>query len=340
MNAIIKAVHKAGRSVLKLKPVAKVAVKVSKNKPEIMAYTGGAMIIFSFVMAIVAGTKVNKEMELSAAEVEELEKKQAEQLSVDNLTEEQKSAIIKACGKDLAKTRAKGVWRVTKLFILPGVGLVVGLTLFGGGFRILKKRNVVLGIAAEGYKKTLDFYRKNVIATEGEEADKKYMRGVVGEQSVTDIQKGEDGKEKKTTKKVQVVKDNKDHQNPWRFMFNDIYFRSYEDDPDRNLFFLKCAQDWWKHQYEERGEDGISMYDILFYLGYNFEVDKDGMTREQYRDWITFLRNYGWRKGCGDDFIDFGLYRAINEAAVKCQSDMIWIEFNTAGNLQELPIRK
>lgn len=325
---------------MRFKPVAKAAAKISRNQPAIMTWSGIIIVLAAFGLTVKAGMEVKEVMEISAEKVEELEKKEAEQLNVEDLTEEQKQAIVRACNKDISKARAEGVWKVTKLFILPGIGLVVGLTLIGGGFKILKKRNVVLGMAAEGYKKTLDFYRKNVVAAEGEEADLRYMRGVTGEQEITDIQKDADGKEKKTSRKVPVVKGNDGHKNPWRFMFDETYFLTFEPDTDRNLFFLQTAQDWWNHEYNRRGEEGISMYEILVYLRYNFDVDKDGMTKEQYRDWITFLRNYGWRKGNGDDMIDFGLFRAINEPARRRQSEMVWLEFNCSGNLQDLTVKK
>jgi hypothetical protein len=99
---------------------------------------------------------------------------------------------------------------------------------------------------------------------------------------------------------------------------------------------LKTAEDYWRHVYENRKETGVSMYDILTYLDYKFEVDKDGMTKKQYRDWITFLRNHGWKDGEGDDFVDFGLYRGINEPALQRKSDIVFIEFNCAGDLREM----
>ena len=339
MNAIVKFAGNIGKSFMKLKPVAKVVAKASKNKPELMAIGGGAMVLTAFWFAIRAGMKVGDRMEISASKVEELEKRKAEQLNVDDLTEEQKNDIIRQCNKDLGKARADGIWQVAKLFILPGGLLVVGLVLIGGGHRILKKRNVVLAAAAEGYKKTLEFYRKNVVEAEGKEADLKYMRGVIGEKEIETVTKDAEGKENKSKDTLPVVKAVMNHDNPWRFTFDEHYFGSWEDDTDRNLFFLKCAQEWWQRQYDQRGVEGISIYEVLQYLGYNFEMDKAAMTKEKYREWLTFLRNYGWRKGSGDDFIDFGLYRAINEPATRRQSDFVYIEFNCNGNLQNLSIK-
>jgi hypothetical protein len=106
-------------------------------------------------------------------------------------------------------------------------------------------------------------------------------------------------------------------------------------DTERNLFFLKCAEDWWNRELDRNGE--VSMYEVLKYLQYRFDIEKEGLSDKEYRDRMTFLRNYGWRKGCGgDDFVDFGLYRAINEPAIARKSDIVYIEFNCDGNLENL----
>lgn len=333
MNGLGTLISRAGRQLMKCKPIAKVIVKASHNKPEIMAVGGGIAVVAAFIFAIRGGTKVNDAMAQSAEKVQAIEARKAEELSAENLTEEQKAAIIKACEKDLGKARADGVWQVAKLFILPGGLLIAGLVLIGGGHQILRKRNVVLAGALKGTQELLSAYRKNVVESEGAEADQKYLHGVVGEKEIEDILPAEHGeKEKKVKRKVPVVKGQK---NPWRFEFSDTWFNSYEDDAERNLFFLKCTQDWWNHELERHGE--VSMYEVLKHLGYKFEVEKEGLSGKEYRERMIFLRNYGWRKGCGgDDFIDFGLYRAINEAAITRKSDIIYIEFNCDGNLGDL----
>lgn len=332
MNGVMKLLGKAGRQMMKCKPIAKVVVKASQNKPELMAISGGLMVLTAFGLTIRSAMKLEKTMNASSEKAEAIEARKTQELSAEDLTEEQKTAIIKACDKDLAVARADGVWQVAKLFILPSGLLVAGLVLIGGGHHILRKRNVVLASALKATEETLKFYRGNVIADQGKEADLKYMRGIIDNKEIESVVVDEDGKEKKVKRRVPVVKGQK---NPWRFEFSDTWFRSWEDDTDRNLFFLKCEQDWWNHELERNGE--ISMYEVLKHLGYKFEIEKEGVTAKEYRDRMTFLRNYGWRKGCGgDDFIDFGLYRAINEPAISRKSDVVWIEFNCDGNLENL----
>ena len=339
MNALSRLIGKIGQSAMKCKPIAQVMVKASHNKPEIMAITGGIAIIAGFVTAICAGTKVKETMAMSAEKVEAVEQRKTQELSVEGLSEEQKAIILKSCNVELKKARGNGVWQVAKLFLLPSGLLVVGLVLIGGGHQILRKRNVVLAGALKGSQEMLKFYRENVVADQGKEADLKYMRGVVGDENVESVVVDENGKETKVTKHVPVVKSKK---NPWRFEFSDTWFNSWTEDVERNLFYLKCEQDWWNHEFERNGE--VSMFEVLKHIGYKFDVEKEGCTAKEYRDRMTFLRNYGWRKGCGgDDFIDFGLYRAINEAAITRKSDIIFIEFNCdgdLGNLTELNIKK
>ena len=330
-------VNKAGQALMKMKPVAKLAMKASKNKPQLMAIGGGACVISAFVLAIKGGMKAKDTMADTAAVVEAIEAGRAQKLAIEGLSEEEKAEIIRQCNQDLKKARADGVWQMTKLFLVPGGMLFVGLALIGGGHRILQKRNVVLTMIAKGAENRLKAYRENVIAAEGKDADLKYLRGYTGETVDVEstLKDPETGEEKKVTRKIPVVRNPK-MRNPWRFEFSEKYFHSWTDNTESNLWYLKTAEDYWRHVYETRKETGVSMYDILTYLDYKFEVDKDGMTKKQYRDWITFLRNHGWKDGEGDDFVDFGLYRGINEPALQRKSDVVFIEFNCAGDLREM----
>lgn len=335
MMELMKPLTKIATKAAKIKPVAKVLTKASKNKPELMAISGGALILYAFVKAIQGGMKVQAAMDETAANVEKLEASQAERREQmgEAITAEQETQLAMIEKKELKQARAEGTWKVVKLFILPSGLVIAGMVLIGGGFKILRTRNVVLASACEGYKKILDSYRKNVREKEGDEADRNYMRGVIDGEEVETVVMDENGNEKKVKKRLPVVKEQKG--NPWRFEFSDTYFDSYEEDTDRNLFFLKCEEDWWNHQLERYGE--VSMYEILKHLSYRFDVMKAGCKdAREYRDRMTFLRNYGWRKGCGDGFVDFGLYRAINEAAIARKTDVVFIEFNCSGNLQNL----
>lgn len=335
MVELMKPLAKITKKVTKIPTVAKILTKASRNKPEIMAIGGGILVIWAFVDAVRGGMKMQLVMEETSQKVQAIEDKHQEELKqfAEEHPDGTPTELLVVQGAELKKARKEGTWRVARLFLPSGIKLIAGIILTGGGFRVLKTRYVVSAGAAEGYKKLLESYRKNVVDKEGKEADLKYLRGAVDGEEVETTVVDENGKEKKIKKHLPVVKEQKG--NPWRFEFSDTYFDSYEEDTERNLFFLKCEEDWWNHELDRHEE--ISMYEILKHLGYRFEVLKAGCKNAQeYRDRMTFLRNYGWRKGCGDGFIDFGLYRAINEAAIARKTDIVFIEFNCSGNLQNL----
>ena len=334
----MKPLAKVTRKVAKIPTVAKVLAKVSRNKPEIMAIGGGILVIWAFVDAVRGGMKMQLVMHETSEKVQEIEARHKEELkrfAEEHPGDATPTDILAAQSTELKKARKEGTFRVVRLFLPGGVKLIAGMVLAGGGFRVLKTRYVVSAGAAEGYKKILENYRKNVVDKEGKEADQKYLKGAVDEEEVSTVLKDENGNDTgaRAKKKYPVVKDQKG--NPWRFEFSDTYFDSYENDTDRNLFYLKCEEDWWNHELDRHEE--VSMYEVLKHLGYRFDILKSACnSRQEYRDRMTFLRNYGWRKGCGDGFVDFGLYRAINEAAISRKSDIVFIEFNCSGNLQNL----
>lgn len=335
MNAVTRLFRPVTKQLMKCKPIAKMMVKISHNEPKILAFSGAGLVIVSFVLAVNAGTKVKPKMEETADKVEKIEAKHKERRETQQTNDENEIILLKAEENELRKARAEGIWEVTKLFILPSGLLAFGLLLMGEGHHILAKKNIVLASALKGTEELFKFYRGNVIEAEGEEADRRYIHGIVGNKEVETYVVDENGKETKIKKNVPVVK-NVPRNNPWRFEFSDNYFDSYEDNTERNLYFLQCEESWWNHELDRNGE--VSMYEILKHLRYRFEVLKASCANaKEYRERMTFLRNYGWRKNCGgDNFIDFGLFRSCNEPAIQRKSDVVWIEFNCNGNLENL----
>lgn len=321
---------KVGKNLMQCKPIAKVAMKVNKNKPEILAVSGGVLVLAAFGWAIYEAVNVKDVMEESTAKVNDI------QAEFDARPEEEKVVLAKEHGKKIKLAKAEGVWKVSRRFVGPAVTLLVGMGLSTKGFRVLRARNVVLGGALKSTEEAYKFYRENVRQDLGREADLKYAHGVVGEKEIEEKSVDDNGNEIIKKTKVPVVKDGLPIKgNPWRFEFSENWFGSWQDDVERNITLLKISQEWWNHELERYGD--VSMYDVLKHLHFKFEVLKDGMTKDQYREYIYFLRRYGWRKGSnGDGFIDFGIYRTINEPAIKRQSDVVWIEFNVDGPLDEI----
>lgn len=334
MNAIAKLGERTGRALMRCKPVAKVVAKASKNKPEILAVSGGIMIVAAFGWAIYEAVGLKDTLVETSDTVKAVEDSYQAELNKE-LSDEQRNDIEKEYKKELTKARFKGVMKVGKKFVLPTATLIVGMGLGTKGFKVLRARNVVLGTALKGTQEAYKFYRENVREDLGKEADMKYARGIIGEKEIEETITDENGKEKKVKAKIPVIKGVT--ENPWRFEYSDTWFRSFKDSSDSNIFFVKCEQDWWNHEMDRAGDAGVSMYEVLKHLGYKFEVLRDGMTPKQFKERMNFLRCYGWKKGSkGDGFIDFGLYRAINEPAIQRKSDVLWLEMNCDGPLDEI----
>ena len=329
MNAIAKLGERTGRALMRCKPVAKVVAKASKNKPEILAVSGGFLIVAAFGWAIYEAVGLKDTLVETSDTVKAVEDSYQAELDKE-LSDEQRNDIEKEYKKELAKARFKGVMKVGKKFVLPTATLIVGMGLGTKGFKVLRARNVVLGTALKGTQEAYKFYRENVREDLGKEADMKYARGIIGEKEIEETITDENGKEKKVKSKVPVIKD---FESPWRFEFSDTWFRTYQNSSDSNLFFIGCEEEWWNHQLDHYGEAGVSMYEVLKHLGYKFEVLKDGLDAKQYRKRIDFLRTNGWSKGSR---IDLGRFNAINEPAVKRQSDVCWIEMDGVRPLYEI----
>lgn len=331
MTGLAKISARAVKVLKRCKPVAKVAAKVSKNKPEILAVGGGIAILAAFGWAIYEAVTMKDVLDETSNDVKAVEADY--EAAKTGLTEgsEALRSVDNEYRKKIAVAKGKAVLRVSKKLAGPTVLLFVGLAGGAKGIKILRMRNIFLGTAVKGLQESYKFYRNNVREDLGEEADFKYAHGIVGEKTIERVEEDKNGNEIKTSYKVPIVKN--EPNNPWRFEFSETWFNTYQENSDLNLFYLKCQQDWWNHELNnpDRSQH-VSIYDVLTGLRFKFEVMKAGMTKKQYVDWMYFIRNTGWWVGSnGDGFIDFGLYRAINEAAIKRESDVVFIEFNCDG---------
>ena len=326
------------KALMRCKPIAKLSAKLSRNKPEILVISGGIMILTAFGWAIYEAVTMKDVLEETSDRVKAVEAEyETRKAACENGPEVEK--IEKEYRKELTVTRAKGAAKVGGRFVGPMITLMVGM---GCGFqsvRILRARNIFLGTAVKGYQEFIKFYRGNVKEDLGEAADFKYAHGVIGEKTIERTEKDKDGNEVKTSYTLPVLKgdDRKDHldeSNPWRFVFSEDWFDSWKENTDLNLFFLKCEQEWWN--YEFNACDSVSMYEVLKHLRFNFKMMQEHLGKRKYAKWEHFVRNWGWKKGSGGDgFIDLGLYRAINEPAIKRQTDVIFIEMNCDGPICE-----
>lgn len=329
-SGIAKVTGRIGKSLMRCKPIAKVLMKAEKNKPEILAVTSGICVVAAFGWAIYEAVTVKDAMTESTNRVKTVEEARDQALAEEGITEEKKAEIIKAANRDLTTARIEGGWIVVRKFVGPAGLLILGMGLGGRSVKIFRARNLVLTGALKSTEDILKFYRGNVREELGEEADLKFLRGVTGEKKIEETQKDATGGVSKVEKTLPVVKSG--NPNPWRFAFDEEHFDSWQPDTDLNLFYLKCEQDWWQHEYDRN--DIVTMYEILKHMRYRFDRAKASMSKKEWNEFMNFIRNHGWWKGSkGDGFIDLGIYRAINEPAIRRTSDVIFVEMNCDGCL-------
>lgn len=329
-------------------PVTKVAKKV--KKPEALMGIGMALTGVSFVWVIVNSTKLPEVMSETADKVEQIRDRQKELEDISQpvkvittvtdddgneigvqarvMTEEERNIELRDNRKELHKAQVNGVWQVTKKILPPTLTMILAELLKGKGMRVLRKENMALVTTVAGLEKFINYYRGNVVAAEGKEADQRYAKGIIGEKELSTIVQDKDGKEKIEKVKVPVVRDG----NPWRFEYSPTYFRSATGEVDRDIMHIKNVETYFNKKYGGVKKHGkISMYEVLEYLDPIWEaIDADGTVE-------TFCRNYGWgHKANGDDYIDLGVYRGINDAAIRGIGDTVFIECNSDGLLSEI----
>jgi len=319
MGVVAKFTSKIGQMVKPIvKPVAKMATnvmsKVDANKPELMLYSGTAMVVVGTVWMIIATRKVDTVMEESSEAKEQLDAKKAEMTD-------------KEFRKAFLKVRAEVVWKFIKLYGVPAVIWLLGICDMVGGHFVLKKRYILTTMTLKGMEEFIQFVKGNVIEDVGVDKWNEYAHGIVDTAPMEAHYKDSTGTEVGMLANCPICKP---HENPWRIPFNEQLFKSWKPDTDLNFFFLQGVEKYWnENKYQADKDAEISIYQILDYLNIDWsKIDKT------YRTW---LRNQVWGHHIyGDDRISFGLHMPVNDPARRRQSDLIYMEFNAEGMPSEI----
>ena len=315
MGLIDKLGSKAGKIFQPVvKATAKVMTKMDANKPEIMLWSGVAMVVTGTVWMVVNTRKLDDVMDESKDKMEEVE------ASKDDVTEaEFRKAVV--------KVRSETVWAFIKLYGLPALLFIMGIFDLVGGHWVLKKRYILTATSLKGMQEFVQFVKQNVIEDAGEEKWEQYSKGIVGKKTMELETTEADGTKIKKTAEVKLCKD---HENPWRIEYCEDLFKTWKPNVETNFFFLQGAEKWWNDIKYQRNKDAeISAYEVLDYLGADWsKFDKE------YRTW---LRNQVWGHHIyGDDNMSFGLHMPLNDPARRRLGDKIFMEFNTDGEPKDI----
>ena len=302
------------------KTAAKVAFKLSKNKPQIMVYGGIAIATVGFVWAIVSATKIKDTVAVEEAKIDELNNTKDEALKVSPETENE---IIAQYNKDLKKIRLENLWLMFKLMGFPCILFAGGIALSVGGHVVLVKRFGQLSTAFATLQQTFEQYRRMNIAEHGEECDRRYRYGIVGEAEAETTVTDAEGKEQIVKCKVPIVDPNMT-TSPYSFIFSEEFSRKCPRDPVSTISFLRSQEKYWNIWMQSTGKP-VTLAMVLNDLG--IEMDPD----DPEKDYILIA---GWRpNGDGDNMIDFGIMRAVNKPAIDMQENVVMLNFNCDGNI-------
>lgn len=176
----------------------------------------------------------------------------------------------------------------------PPIALgVVSVVLLVGGHKVQKDRIAEVAAAYAVLSRSFAAYRERVREELGEDTDSRWMVGGRA-QTVTQTEKGKDGKKKKTKREVVVAPEELSPE-MYQRVFDATNPNSFAD-PDLSEFFLQSVQQQLNDQLYLRG--WVSLNDLYKSLGF-----------EQ----CSYGQVVGWsNKGSGDGFVDLGIDDPIN----------------------------
>lgn len=302
----------------------KILFKLQKNKPQIMVVSGAAIMIGGFIWAVCSARKIDDTISESENKIAELENRKAEvEKNEDGLSEKEQKDIIALCDKQIREVKMNSVWQMFLLVGLPSIIFAGGLCITVGGHAILVRRFGEVSTMLASLQSAFDRYRQMNIAEHGEECDRRYRYGIVGDMEEGTLITDENGIDRKIESKVPIVDPNS-AASLYTFIFSEETSRRCPKDPVNAISFLKSQEKFWNIWMSSTGKP-VTLAMILDEIG--IELDPD----DPRNDYILIA---GWRpNGDGDNKISFGIMRAINRPALRMEENVVVLNFNCDGNI-------
>ena len=277
--------------------IARNTFQLQKSSPQLLLAAGIAGMVGSTILACRATLKVDTVMD-EAQEKLEL----ARNMEHPEYSEKDRS-------RDISLIYFQTGIKVVKLYspaIVVGVLSIYALRTSNG---ILTRRNAALTAAYGALEKGFEQYRARVVAKYGEEEDRNLRYGT----ELVEI------KDEKTGRKKTVTRVGQDDPSIYARFF-DPASMSWSKEPEYNLIFLKCQQNWAN--------------DLLHYRGHVFlnEVyDMLGIPRSQAGAVVGWVLT---EDGSSDNFVNFGVFDGKSDKArdfVNGHEGAILLDFNVDG---------
>lgn len=283
-------------------------LKLQKNKPEIMLYTGLAGMLTGTVLACRATLKVEEVFDDLEEKLEKIA--YVKEVAIDDEYSEEDAL------KDTTLTYIQGVGQMVKLYG-PAVAITASsMGLIIGSHKIMKKRNVALMAAYKLVSTNFKEYRARVVEQLGAEKDREFKYGIKAE-TVERTEIDENGKEKKVKEELLCIDGISEYAR-----FFDASSKQWSKIPAYNKTFLMHTQNWANDLLKAKGHLFLNeVYDML------------GLDRSEAGAVV------GWVKGNGDDFVDFGMFDdryAARRAFINGFEPVILLDFNVDGVIFDL----
>lgn len=199
-----------------------------------------------------------------------------------------------------------------KIVSLYGPAVVLGcasIYALTSSHNIMTRRNAALTAAYAALEKGFNEYRARVVEEYGEEKDRNFRYGTQQVQII----------DPKTDKKKMVTRVGPGDPSIYARFF-DLHSSSWGKEPEYNMIFLKCQQNYANDLLNARGHVFLNeVYDMV------------GVPRSKAGAVVGWLRS---SNGQTDNFVDFGVFDGNSDAArdfVNGQEGAILLDFNVDG---------
>lgn len=284
-----KATQLVGRQIL----------QAQKHSPTVLFAGGVVGVVATVVLASRATLKLDQVLEDTQKQLIDIGQVEHEQYSEQDRSRD-KVVVYVQTGLTIAKLYAPAV--------LIGVSSIAALT---GSHVVLTRRNAALTAAYAAVEKGFAEYRSRVVSEFGEDKDRELRYGYETREFV---------KESKNGPEVTSHKRVSGNTPSVYARFFDQFSKSWSQEPEYNLMFLRCQQTYANDLLHSRGHVFLNeIYDML------------GIDRTKAGAVVGWIIN---DDGSGDNHIDFGIFDGDNPRArdfVNGREGSILLDFNVDG---------
>lgn len=273
------------------------ALLLQKSSPTVLFGVGVVGVVSGTVLACRATLKMDSVLDEAVAK-----KDQIQNLQHPNYSEKDRQ-------HDLTLLRFQTGVSIGRLYFPAVIASGVGIAALTQSHRILTQRNAALTAAYSVLDESFRRYRSKVIEKYGEDQDRDFR---------FDSEQVEVVDPKNAKKMKEVTRIAGDASGYARFF--DEYSPSWSNDPEVNLFFLKCQQNYCNDLLKARG-----------HVFLNEVYDRLGMDRSEAGSVVGWILS---NDGSTDNYVSFGVFEGQTENArdfVNGRNGAVLCDFNVDG---------